>query len=101
MAAGTPATRSSRPGGLWFAFARNRLSWIGLVLLAAIIVIAVFAPLIAPHDPLEQNIVARLEPPSSEFRLGTDSYGRDVLSRLIYGSRISLVVGFLAILIAM
>jgi peptide/nickel transport system permease protein len=83
------------------AFSNNRLSWVGLVLLAAIVLIAVLAPLIAPHDPLEQNIVSRLEPPSAEFWLGTDSYGRDVLSRLIYGSRISLVVGFLAILIAM
>ncbi|QRM28810.1 ABC transporter permease [Microvirga sp. VF16] len=90
-----------RPGGLWLAFSRNRLSWVGLVLLAAIILVAIFAPLIAPYDPLEQNIVARLEPPSAEFLLGTDSYGRDVLSRLIYGTRISLTVGFIAILIAM
>ncbi len=101
MAAAAPATLSSRPGGLWLAFARNRLSWVGLVLLATIVAIAVLAPLIAPYDPLEQNIVSRLEPPSAEFWLGTDSYGRDVLSRLIYGARISLVVGFVAILIAM
>jgi peptide/nickel transport system permease protein len=90
-----------RPGGIWIAFFRNRLFWVGLVLLAMIVVVAVFAPLIAPHDPLEQNIVARLEPPGGEFLLGTDSYGRDVLSRLIYGARISLLVGFVAILIAM
>jgi peptide/nickel transport system permease protein len=90
-----------RPSGLWIAFSKNRLSWVGLVLLVAIVVVAVFAPLIAPCDPLEQNIAARLEPPSAEFLLGTDSYGRDVLSRLIYGTRISLVVGFVAILIAM
>jgi peptide/nickel transport system permease protein len=94
-------TTLARPGGLWLAFSNNRLSWVGLVLLVAIVLIAIFAPLIAPHDPLEQNIVSRLEPPSAEFWLGTDSYGRDVLSRLIYGSRISLAVGFLAILIAM
>jgi peptide/nickel transport system permease protein len=100
MTAAAPTTLS-RPGGLWLAFSNNRLSWVGLVLLVAIVFIAIFAPLIAPHDPLEQNIVSRLEPPSAEFWLGTDSYGRDVLSRLIYGSRISLVVGFLAILIAM
>jgi peptide/nickel transport system permease protein len=94
-------TTLARPGGLWLAFSNNRLSWVGLVLLATIVLIAIFAPLIAPHDPLEQNIVSRLEAPSAEFWLGTDSYGRDVLSRLIHGSRISLVVGFLAILIAM
>ncbi|KAB0269225.1 ABC transporter permease [Microvirga brassicacearum] len=91
----------ARPGGLWLAFSKNRLSWVGLALLAIIIIVAIFAPLIAPYDPLEQNIVARLEPPSAEFLLGTDSYGRDVLSRLIYGTRISLTVGFIAILIAM
>jgi peptide/nickel transport system permease protein len=99
--AATATLVSPRPGTLWTAFARNRLFWVGLVLLAAIIVVAVFAPLIAPHDPLEQNIVVRLEPPSAEFLLGTDGYGRDVLSRLIYGARISLLVGFLAILVAM
>jgi peptide/nickel transport system permease protein len=101
MAATTATLSAPRPGTLWTAFARNRLFWVGLVLLAAIIIVAVFAPLIAPHDPLEQNIVVRLEPPSAEFLLGTDGYGRDVLSRLIYGARISLLVGFLAILIAM
>lgn len=90
-----------RPGGLWLSFTRNRLSWVGLLLLAAIVFVAVAAPWLAPYDPLEQNIVARLEPPSAEFLLGTDSYGRDVLSRLIYGARISLFVGFVAILIAM
>ena len=79
--AATATLAPPRPGTLWTAFARNRLFWVGLVLLAAIVIVAIFAPLIAPHDPLEQNIV--------------------VLSRLIYGARVSLVVGFLAILIAM
>ena len=50
---------------------------------------------------MEQHIINRLQPPSAEFWLGTDTYGRDVLSRLIYGARVSLVVGFVAILIAM
>jgi len=90
-----------RPGGLWLAFSRNRLSWVGLSLLALIVLVAIFAPLLAPYDPLEQNLVARLEPPSAEFWLGTDSYGRDVLSRLLYGARISLAVGFIAIMVAM
>ena len=101
MSAVATTTVDIRPGGLWLAFSQNRLSWIGPVLLAFIIGVAALAPWIAPHDPLEQNIVARLEPPSAEFWLGTDSYGRDVLSRLIYGARISLFVGFFAILIAM
>jgi peptide/nickel transport system permease protein len=50
------------------------------------VLVAVLAPWLAPYNPLEQNIVVRLEPPSAEYLLGTDSYGRDVLSRLIYGA---------------
>ena len=92
-----PARRSA----LWLAFRRNRLSWVGLALLTIIVGAAVFAPLLAPYDPLAQHIVNRLQPPSAEFWLGTDTYGRDVLSRLIHGARVSLVVGFVAILIAM
>jgi len=92
---------SRRPNALWQALRRNKLSWVGIGLLLIIVLVAVFAPWIAPHDPLQQNIAYRLDPPSADYWLGTDSYGRDVLSRLIYGARVSLLVGFVAILIAM
>ena len=95
------AVPTARPNALWQALSRNRLSWVGIGLLLVIVLAAVLAPWLAPHDPLQQNIAYRLEPPSGEFWLGTDSYGRDVLSRLIYGARVSLLVGFVAILIAM
>lgn len=95
------APLAARPSGIWQALATNRMAWIGIGLLLLIILIAVFAPLLAPYDPLQQNIAYRLEPPSGEFWLGTDSYGRDVLSRLIYGARVSLLVGFVAVMIAM
>jgi peptide/nickel transport system permease protein len=101
MSAVIAASPAARPNALWMALRKNRLSWIGLGLLAIIVFAAVFAPWISPHNPLEQNIAYRLQPPSADFWLGTDSYGRDVLSRLIYGSRISLFVGFGAIAIAM
>jgi peptide/nickel transport system permease protein len=101
MAAAAAAPTIARPGGLWIAFRKNRLSWVGLVLLAGIVLVAVLAPLIAPYDPIEQHIAYRLEPPSGEFLLGTDTYGRDVLSRLVYGARISLIVAFAAVAIAM
>ena len=97
----TPPPPKARSNALWAALSRNRLSWIGIALLLIIVLAAVFAPWLAPHDPLKQHIIYRLEPPSAEFWLGTDSYGRDVLSRIIYGARISLLVGFVAILIAM
>ncbi|HEX7747845.1 MAG TPA: ABC transporter permease [Bordetella sp.] len=92
---------SARPNALWLALRKNRLSWVGVALLLLIVGVALLAPWIAPHDPLQQNIAYRLDPPSSEYWLGTDSYGRDVLSRLMYGARISLLVGFVSILIAM
>ncbi|WP_454872556.1 ABC transporter permease [Paraburkholderia xenovorans] len=92
---------AARPSAFWQALRKNRLSWLGVALLILILVAAVFAPWLAPHNPLQQHIASRLQPPSAEFWLGTDSFGRDVLSRLIYGARVSLLVGFLAILIAM
>lgn len=100
MSAGT-TTIEQRQSRFWSALVANKLSWLGLILLAVIVLAALLAPWLAPYDPLEQNIANRLEPPSAEYWLGTDSYGRDVLSRLFYGARISLVVGFTAIVIAM
>jgi len=96
-----PTASAAPPDSLWRALLSNRVAWIGVALLLLIVLVAVFAPWLAPHDPLQQNIAYRLDPPSADFWLGTDSYGRDVLSRLIYGARISLLVGFLAVLIAM
>jgi len=61
----------------------------------------IFAPWIAPYDPLDQDPIFRLEPGNEEHWLGTDDFGRDVLSRLIWGSRISLVIGFASVLIGM
>ena len=70
---------------------------IGALLCLLILAGAVFAPWAAPHDPLEQNIIERLTPPSAEFLFGTDAYGRDVLSRILWGSRISLIVAISSI----
>lgn len=78
-------------------FARARRSpWalrIGLGIVAFYLVVAVFAPLLAPYDPLAQDVLHSLAPPSSEHLLGTDGLGRDLLSRLIYGARIDLLLG--------
>ena len=87
--------------GLIKAFNTNKTSWVGLVVFLLVALLAILAPLIAPHDPLEQNILFRLQPPSGEHLMGTDYYGRDILSRLLYGAQISLVIGLLAIGIAM
>jgi peptide/nickel transport system permease protein len=66
---------------------------VATVCLAVIVIISVAAPLLAPHDPLLLAPAQRLKPSSAQFLLGTDAYGRDVLSRVIYGGRISLLVG--------
>ncbi|MCY4348994.1 MAG: ABC transporter permease [Thiotrichales bacterium] len=87
--------------GLVRAFNTNKTSWVGLVVFFVVCLLAILAPLIAVHDPLEQNILFRLKPPSSEHWMGTDYYGRDIFSRLLHGARISLVIGLLAIGVAM
>ena len=69
---------------------------VGLVIVVIFVFIAIFAPLLAPHDPLDAVIVRRLEASSFEYPLGTDNLGRCVMSRLMYGARISLTVGILA-----
>jgi peptide/nickel transport system permease protein len=86
---------------VWLAFFRNRTAIAGGVIAALIFLTAIFAPWIAPYDPLDQDPIFRLEPGNEEHWLGTDDFGRDVLSRLIWGSRISLVIGFASVLIGM
>ncbi|OIJ16249.1 peptide ABC transporter permease [Anaerobacillus arseniciselenatis] len=77
-------------------FLQNKLAVFGLIMLTIIVGTALLAPWIAPHDPDFQNLRNRLAAPSGEFLLGTDHLGRDILSRLLYGGRVSLFVGFVA-----
>ena len=74
---------------------------IGALICVLIVAGALFAPWIAPFDPNEQNIVDRLLPPSGDYLFGTDGYGRDVLSRILWGARVSLVVAVTSIAVAM
>ena len=85
----------------YHVFNRNKTSWAGLVLLLILVALAILAPVIAPHNPVEQNIIERLQPPSARFLLGTDYYGRDVLSRIIWGCRVSFVIGSVSVAAAM
>jgi peptide/nickel transport system permease protein len=75
-------------------FFARRLVIVGLVILALLAITAIFAPLLAPYDPYKQDMRSTLQQPSKEHLLGTDSLGRDTLSRLIYGSRTTILVGF-------
>lgn len=84
----------------WRALARNRLAVVGGAVVVCLAVLAVLAPVIAPWDPNRPNIKKVLEGPSPQHWLGTDHLGRDVLSRMLYGSRVSLAVGFVSVGIA-
>ena len=105
-AAAAPAARrlTARP---LRTLVRNRGALVGLFVVLVNVAAAVFAPAVAPHDPLDQDITRRLLPPawlaggSVEHVLGTDQLGRDILSRIIHGSRISLLIGLLSVAISL
>ncbi|MDD5020976.1 MAG: ABC transporter permease [Endomicrobiaceae bacterium] len=78
---------------------KNKFAVLGLIIIMLLIVTAVSAPIISPYSQSEQNLYQRLLPPSSQHLFGTDDLGRDVFSRMIYGSRISLAVGFISVFI--
>ena len=86
---------------VWRRFGKDKIAVIGAVVVVAISLTALFAPLIVPYDPYEQffdglTLEGAPLPPDGEFWLGTDLLGRDLLSRLIYGARTSLIIGFAA-----
>jgi peptide/nickel transport system permease protein len=84
----------------WLSFARNRLAMVGLALVVALVIIAALAPWIAPFPPSIGELSARLQPPSAQHWFGTDDQGRDILSRLMHGSRITLYVVVLVAVLA-
>lgn len=80
---------------------QNKLAAFSAVLIALVLLLAVFAPLISPYGEAEQDVLARLQPPSAAHWFGTDELGRDVLSRILYGSRLSLAIGILPSVISL
>lgn len=100
-----PASRGQARAAAWYAswlaFRGNTLAMFGLIVLLFLIFCAVFAPLLATHNPFAQDLGARLLPPGSDgYIFGTDSLGRDIYSRLLYGARISLYIVALVALVA-
>ena len=81
----------------WMRFKQNKLAVLGGLVVAVLFTIAIFAPAITPYDPNAINVQNILEPPGFTHPFGTDDLGRDILSRIIWGSRISLSVGFVAV----
>jgi peptide/nickel transport system permease protein len=82
------------------AMLRHRSGMVGLIITVALVVVALLAPLLAPYDALQMHPQDRFQPPSRAYPLGTDEFGRDVLSRVLIGSRISLSVGLISIAVA-
>ncbi|MCK4393876.1 ABC transporter permease, partial [Candidatus Bipolaricaulota bacterium] len=82
-------------------FSRNRLATIGMVIVAIYIFVAIFAPLISPMDPLKQNLSDKRMPPNKTHLLGTDQFGRDILSRILYGTQYALLVSSMSILLSL
>ncbi len=85
----------------WKKLKRNKVAMIGLIMVVIFIAVAVFAPLIAPYDPNEIDLFSVLKEPSLTHWLGTDYYGRDLFSRIVFGSRISLSVGIIVQVISL
>ncbi|KFF57445.1 oligopeptide ABC transporter permease [Bacillus stercoris] len=79
-------------------FFKNRLAVVGGIILSVIILMAVFAPFIAPYSPESQSLLNKLKPPSAQNLMGTDKFGRDIFTRVLYGARVSLLVGFASVI---
>jgi ABC-type dipeptide/oligopeptide/nickel transport system permease subunit len=94
------APRYSETKRMISVFAGRPLPVIGFVIIALLILMAIFAPLLAPYPPNQMDIIHKLQQPSSQHWLGTDSLGRDTLSRIIYGSRTSLIIGISVMMIS-
>lgn len=92
---------NSSLSGLWIRLRRNYMSLFGLVIIGVLVIVAIFAPYIAPYGYDFQDYTSVLKPPSWSHWFGTDKFGRDILSRIIYGARISLQVGLIAVFIAL
>lgn len=86
---------------LWRTFKKNKTALVGSIIAIGIIMTAIAAPWISPYDPLVQDVFHRLTPPDGSHLFGTDEYGRDILSRVIWGSRISLIVGVVSIMVGL
>lgn len=98
---GPPVAYVSTAAAFWRRFRRNRLALLGAVIVVLLAAVAIFAPGLAPADPAKQSLHDKRMPPGSKYALGADEFGRDIASRLIFGSRVALVVGLVSVLIAL
>lgn len=95
------ATVEKRRSRTWGKFKRNRIAMFGATLVAFFVVVASLAPVLAPYDPLLTNFMAVRQAPSAAWWIGTDELGRDILSRMLFGARASMLAGVVSVTIAM
>jgi peptide/nickel transport system permease protein len=105
LLAETPVSRTQARLGqayvAWLGFRRNTLAMAGLAILVGLVLVAIFAPILTDRSPVAQDLGQRLRPPSAENWLGTDQLGRDIYTRILYGSRITLmIVGLVVVMVA-
>ena len=101
QAAAIGITRQTQFGGIWKRFLKNKLAVLGLGMVVALFITAALAPWIAPFDPYRQNLANTQAAPSSDHLFGTDDLGRDLLSRVIYGSRTAVIIGLVSIFLSL
>ncbi|AZI44952.1 ABC transporter permease (plasmid) [Deinococcus psychrotolerans] len=94
----TPTQTSRRR--LWRKVSRNRLTLLGLFIIGVMVLAVVLAPWLTPYDPVQVEVASKLQPPSAQHWMGTDQYGRDVLARIIYGTRYDLLIAVSAVAFA-
>ncbi len=97
----TVEIRERKSGFRSFVSKLNISTWAGLIIVLALLAAAIFAPQLATHSPSKQNIMDQLAEPGSQYLLGADQFGRDIWTRLLYGARYSLTIGFFAIVVAL
>jgi ABC-type dipeptide/oligopeptide/nickel transport system permease subunit len=88
-------------GDAWRRFRRNRLALVGLAIVALLVLAAGAAPWVAPRDPARQSLIEKRTRPGGKFLLGADEFGRDILSRVVHGTRVALVVGLVSVAISL
>lgn len=93
--------RSSQQPSAWRRFRRNQLGVVGAIIVLTLLILAIFAPQLAPYDPSAQSLLQRRQPPSGEFWLGTDEFGRDIFSRLLFGTRFTLLISITSVSIGL
>lgn len=93
-------TKIKRKTNYRYLIKKNKMTFIGFLILLVIVLLAIIAPLISPYDPTKIDIISKFQPPSVKHWFGTDEVGRDILTRTLYGARLSLGVGILVIVIA-